>query len=149
MNARGLTVPLVGPDSLANSQFARLAGDGAHGSYYTVVGAQPAAIRSAATFLRDYQRAYAQNAGSLSLAGFDATNIVIRAVERAIDDAGGKIPTREQVLAEISRTSDDSGAMGLMSFDAHGDTTLKLISAFQWLASTELAGDFVAQLTIH
>jgi branched-chain amino acid transport system substrate-binding protein len=149
MVARGLPVPLIGPDSLASGQFARLAGDSAHGSYYTVVGPHPATLRSAATFLRAYQRAYAQAAGAVSLAAFDATNIVIRAIARAIDDAGGKIPTRGQALAEIRRTSDDSGAMGVMSFDARGDTTLKLISAYQWLASTQPAGDFVAQLTVH
>ena len=149
MIARSLPLPVIGPDSLANGQFARLAGDGAHGTYYTVVGPHPASIREAATFLRDYQRAYAQDAGALSLAAFDATNIVIRAIGRAIDDAGGRLPTRDQVLAEIGRTSDDSGAMGVMSFDGRGDTTLKLISAYQWLASTQPAGDFVAQLTIH
>jgi len=34
----------------------------------------------------------------------------------------------------------------VMRFDPHGDTTLKLISAYQWLASTQPSGDFVAQL---
>jgi branched-chain amino acid transport system substrate-binding protein len=149
MIARGLPVPLIGPDSLASGQFARLAGEAAHGSYYTVVGPHPATLRSAATFIRAYQRAYAQDAGAGSLAAFDATNIVIRAIARAIDDAAGKIPTRAQVLAEISHTTDESGAMGVMSFDARGDTTLKLISAYEWLASTRPAGDFVVQLTIR
>ena len=149
MVTRGLPVPLIGPDSLANGQFARLAGDAAHGSYYTVVGPHPPTIRAAATFLRDYQRAYAQDASGSSLAAFDATTIVVRAIARAIDDAGGKMPTRDQVLLEIRHTSNDSGAMGIMSFDARGDTTLKLISVFQWLAPTQPAGDFVAQLMIH
>jgi len=146
MIARALLVPLVGPHPLANSQFARLAGDSARGSYYTIVGPHPASIRSAASFLRDYRRTYGQEASAVSLAAFDATNVVIRAVARAIDDAGGRVPTREQVLTEIGSTSGDSGAMGVMSFDAHGDTSLKLISTYQWLASTQPSGDFVAQL---
>ena len=146
MLGRGLPVPLIGPHQLANGQFARLAGGSAGGSYYTLVGPHPATIRQAATFLRDYRRVYTQDAGGWSLAAFDATNIVIRAIARAIDDAGGRLPTRDQVLTEVSRTNKDNGAMGVMSFDPHGDTTLKLISAYQWLASTQPSGDFVAQL---
>jgi hypothetical protein len=38
--------------------------------------------------------------------------------------------------------------MGTMSFDARGDTTLKLITAFQWMAPADLAGRFVAELTV-
>jgi branched-chain amino acid transport system substrate-binding protein len=145
MIARALAVPMIGPHPLANSQFARLAGDSARGSYYSLVGPHPASSRPAASFLREYRRAYGQEASGVSLAAFDATNIVIRAVARAIDDAGGRVPTREQVLTETGRTSDDSGAMGVMSFDAHGDTSLRLISTYQWLASTQPSGDFVAQ----
>src|SRR5207237_88500 len=82
-------------------------------------------------------------------AACDATTIVIRALSRAIDDAGGKTPTREQVLTEISRTSNDAGAMGTMSFDAQGDTTLKLLAAYQWVAAAEGTGRFLADLVVR
>ena len=149
MIARGLPVPLIGAHPLASSQYARLAGDAAIGSYYTLVGPNPAAIRQAAGFMRDYRAAYRQPAGRISLAAFDATTIVIRALSRAIDDAGGKTPTREQVLTEISRTSNDAGAMGTMSFDAQGDTTLKLLAAYQWVAAAEGTGRFLADLVVR
>ena len=149
MAAHGLPVPFVGPDRLANSQFARLAGEGARGSYYTVVGPHPATVRQAATFIRDYRKAFSQEASSFSLAAFDATNIVIRALARAIDDAGGKPPTRDQVLTEISRTAEDNGAMGVISFDSRGDTTLKLLTAYQWMAPTEGTGQFVSDLVVR
>lgn len=147
--ARALPVPLIGPDQLASTQFARLAGAGARGSYYTIVGPHAATIRQATSFLRDYRRAYDQEVGAFSLASFDATNIVIRAIGRAIDDAGGRVPARDLVLTEISRTSDDNGAMGVMSFDARGDTTLKLFSAYQWMAPAQRTGDFVGEITLH
>jgi len=38
--------------------------------------------------------------------------------------------------------------MGVMSFDAQGDTSLKLITADQWFAATDPAGRFAAQLTV-
>jgi len=149
MLAHGLPVPMIGADPLASSQFARLTGDSARGSYYTVVGPDPLTLRQAASFVRDYRKAYGTDATGLSLAAFDATNIVIRALARAIDDAGGKIPTRAQVLREISRTSDDAGALGVISFDPKGDTSLKLVAAYQWSAATEATGQVVANLVVR
>jgi branched-chain amino acid transport system substrate-binding protein len=148
MAARMPQVPMIGSDRLANNQFAKFAGATARGTYYTIVSPYPASLRSAQGFIRDYQKLYGQAVGTDSLATFDATNLVIAAIRRAIDDAGGKLPTRDQVLKEVSRTIDYRGAMGTMSFDARGDTTLKLITAFQWMAPADLAGRFVAELTV-
>ena len=148
MAARMPRVPLVGSDRLANSQFAKSAGAGARGTYYTIVGPHPASLRSAQGFIRDYQKQYGHEVGTYSLPAFDATNLLIAAIARAIDAAGGKLPTREQVLKEVSRTQGYRGAMGVMSFDAQGDTSLKLITADQWFAATDPAGRFAAQLTV-
>ena len=148
MAARMPRVPLVGSDRLANSQFAKSAGAGARGTYYTIVGPHPASLRSAQGFIGDYQKQYGHEVGTYSLQAFDATNLLIAAIARAIDDAGGKLPTREQVLKEVSRTQGYRGVMGVMSFDAQGDTSLKLITADQWFAATDPAGRFAAQLTV-
>jgi len=141
-------IPLIGSDRLANDQFAKSAGPSARGSYYTVVGPYPLSLRPAQAFIRDYQKAYSQAVGTYSLPAFDATNLLIAAIARAIDDAGGQRPTRAQVMIEVSRTTAYSGAMGVTSFDSVGDTSLKLVSAYQWLADSEPAGKFVAQITI-
>jgi branched-chain amino acid transport system substrate-binding protein len=148
MAARMPQVPLVGSDRLASSQFAKSAGATARGSYYTVVGASPTGLglRAAQGFARDYQTAYGQAVGAYSVPAFDATNLLIAAIRRAIDDAGGQLPTREQVLREVGSTQDYAGVMGVMSFDRAGDTSLKLVAAYQWLAPTDAAGRFVAQL---
>jgi branched-chain amino acid transport system substrate-binding protein len=148
MAARMPQVPLVGSDRLANSQFAKSAGASARGTYYTVAGPHPASLRPAQAFIRDYQKQYGHEVGTYSLPAFDATKLLIAAIARALDDAGGKLPTREQVLAEVSKTKDYAGVMGLTSFNAEGDTTLKLFTAYQWVAPTDPAGRFAAQLTV-
>src|SRR5436190_1344175 len=84
-----------------------------------------------------------------SLAAFDATNLLIDALRRAIDEAGGKLPSRLEVLREIRKVKRYAGAMGVMSFDSSGDTSLKLVTAYQWLAATEPRGRVVAQLTMN
>jgi len=148
MAARMPQVPLVGSDRLANSQFAKSAGTSARGTYYTVVGPHPPSLRSAQGFIRDYQNAYGHEVGTYSLTAFDATKLLIGAIARAIDGAGGSLPTREQVLAEVSRVKDYAGVMGLTSFNAEGDTSLKLFTAYQWVAPTDPAGRFAAQVTV-
>jgi branched-chain amino acid transport system substrate-binding protein len=145
MAARMPQVPLIGSDRLASSQFAKAAGGAARGCYYTVVGPYPAVLRTAQGFIRDYKTAYSHEVGTFALPAYDATRLLIAAIGRAIDDAGGTLPTREQVLKQVALTSDFRGAMGTMSFDAAGDTTLKLVTAYQWLGANDPAGQFVAQ----
>src|ERR1700737_3626335 len=105
---------LVGRHRLASSQFAKSAGAAARGSYYTVVGPYAAVLRSAQGFVRDYQKLYGPALGTFSLPAFDATRLLIAAIARAIDDAGGHLPTRDQVLTEIALTRDYRGAMGTL-----------------------------------
>lgn len=147
--AGSLPAPLVGPDRLASDQFAKSTGANVRDSYYTVVGPVASKIAQAQGFLRDYRRAYGQDIGTYSVQAFDATNILIAAIARAIDDAAGKPPTREQVLKEVAATSGYHGAMGVMGFDSRGDTTLKLLGTYEWLASTDPAGRFVAQIALN
>ena len=149
MAAQMPQVPLIGSDRLANSQFAKAAGGSARGAYYTVVGPYPASLRPAHRFIGDYKKLYGSEVGTYSLQAFDATNLLIAAIARAIDAAGGKLPTREQVLHEVSLTRNYGGVMGTMSFDARGDTSLKLITGYQWMSATDPAGRFAAQLTIE
>jgi branched-chain amino acid transport system substrate-binding protein len=149
MAARMPQVPLIGSDRLASSQFAKAIGASARGAYYTVVGPNPASLRPAQGFIRDYKKAYGSEAGTYSLQAYVATNLLVAAIARAIDSAGGMLPTREQVLHEVSVTRDYKGAMGSMGFDALGDTSLKLITGYQWLAATDPMGRFTAQLTIE
>ena len=148
MATRMPQVPMLGSDRLAGTQFAKSAGASARGTYYTVVGPSPTNLRSAEAFVRDYRKLYGQAVGGYALPAFDATNLVIAAIRRAIDDAGGRPPTRDQVLKQVSLTRGYRGAMGNMSFDAGGDTSLELIAAYQWMASTDAAGRFAAHLTV-
>ena len=113
-----------------------------------LVGVDPIHFTGASAFLRDYRKAYAGDPTGLSVQAFDATNLLIRAVGEAIDDAGGNVPSRQQVLSAVARTHDFAGLMGRLGFDAQGDTTLKLLTAYQWMAPTEPAGHFTATIVV-
>jgi len=74
---------------------------------------------------------------------------VIAAIGRAIDDAGGRMPSRSQVLMETARTRNYPGAMGPIGFDGRGDTTLRLVTVFEWRSAADLTGQFVDEIRIE
>ncbi|HEY9289423.1 MAG TPA: branched-chain amino acid ABC transporter substrate-binding protein [Candidatus Dormibacteraeota bacterium] len=141
-------IPLLAGDALANDQYAKAAGSAARGSYYAAAGAWPPAIKAAAGFITDYGRAYGQPPTGISLQAFDAANLVLDAVRRAIDDAGGSQPSRQQVLAEVAQTTSYQGLMGPIGFDPQGDTTLRWVGIYQWTAPSETSGAFVAEIDV-
>jgi branched-chain amino acid transport system substrate-binding protein len=141
-------IPLLASDALANDQYAKAAGNAARGSYYAAAGVWPPAIKAAAGFLAAYRRVYGQPPTGISLQAFDAANLVLDAVRRAIDDAGGSQPSRQQVLAQVGQTTNDPGLMGTIGFDAQGDTTLRLVGIYQWTAPTETSGAFVSEINV-
>ena len=141
-------IPLLGSDALANDQYAKAAGDAARGSYYATAGVWPAAIKAAAPFVADYRRVYGQTPTGVSLQAFDAANLLLDAVGRAIDDAGGNPPSREQVIARVAQTTGYQGLVGTIGFDGQGDTTLRLVALYEWTASAETSGAFMAEVNV-
>ncbi len=146
MAAANPGIVVVGTDALGSDQFARAVGLTVRNSYYTAVGPYPPATRTAADFVKAYRGAYGRDPGVSALAAYDATGVLLSAISRAIDDAGGAPPTRAQVLSELSHTSGYSGAMGRFGFDSGGDTTLRWVSLYEWLAPTDRFGHFTAEL---
>ena len=110
--------------------------------------AYPPRVKAATSFRAAYRKAYARDPSGIALQAFDATNVLLQAISRAIDDAGGKRPGRRQVLTAVVQTS-YAGLMGTMGFDHAGDTTLKLVTVYQWQAPTATRGDFVTQVNVH
>jgi branched-chain amino acid transport system substrate-binding protein len=65
-----------------------------------------------------------------NFAAYDCAQILIAAIERAIGNNGGKIPTREQVLSALAATEDFKGLTGTFSFDANGDAIKPAVSFY-------------------
>ena len=144
-----LDVPYVAGDGISGNQFAKDAGDNAANSYFTVAGPYPQKLSTAQTFNSDYKKEYSSEVGAYSAQAFDAAGVIIAAIKKAIDDAGGNMPTRDQVTAELAKTQDFKGAIGSTSFDKNGDTTLKIITIYKWTSGSDTDGTFVDQVTVQ
>lgn len=122
----------LGGDGIVDAEFFTQAGANADGSYGTIVAPDPTKLDSAKQFVSDYQSKYNAAPGAYSANAYDAMNIILQAIKKAIDDNGGKLPTdpkafRESVRANVAGTN-YSGAIGTTSFDQNGDTSNKLLT---------------------
>jgi branched-chain amino acid transport system substrate-binding protein len=139
----------MGTSSLSDSQFARAAGSSAYDSYFTVIGAYPSRLDASRKFVRDYRAAYSEDASPNAAHSYEAAGILINAISRAIDAAGGNTPSREQVLKELGQTRDYPGILGKTSFTPEGDTTLKIVTVYRWVSARDVGGTYVDQLAVQ
>jgi len=121
----GMNIPFFGGDGIVESEFTKVAGDAANGSYGTVAAVNAATLPQAGQFLKDYKAAFNEDVGSYSANTFEATNILIAAIV-----AAGK-KDREAVRVALAATKDYQGVIGTTSFDANGDTTNRWISIYE------------------
>lgn len=65
-----------------------------------------------------------------NFAAYDCAEILIAAIDHAMQNNGGKVPTREQVLNAVAATRDFTGLTGTFSFDANGDAIKPAVSFY-------------------
>jgi branched-chain amino acid transport system substrate-binding protein len=129
-----VSTPFGGGDGIVqDSECVKAMGDMSPNVYATIAAVDPTHVPSAKDTIDGYKKAYpgANDYTAYSIVAADAAGIEISAIGRAIDAAGGKMPTREQVRVELAKTSGYQGALGSTSFDKNGDTNVKIISTYE------------------
>lgn len=138
--------PYLGPDGIGDTQCIKDAGGMAQNMYFTNAAADatqdPAQKDKVEQYKKDMPNK--EDFGAYTFPAADTGFILVDAVKRAIDAAGGNMPTREQVLTALQNTKDFKGMTGVYSFDKNGDPT-KATMAFYQLKGTEWA--FVKQFS--
>jgi branched-chain amino acid transport system substrate-binding protein len=142
-----LDVPYVAGDGISGDQFLKDAAPNAANSYFTVAGPYAQKLSTAQKFLADYKAAYGEDAGAYSAQAYDSAGVIIAAISRAIDDAGGNMPTRQQVVSEMAKTQNYHGVIGTFNLNSQGDTSLKIITIYKWNPDTKKA-EFADQVTV-
>jgi len=130
-----VSVPFAGGDGIVqDSECVKAAGVMSPNVFASIAAVDPMHVPAAAATIAAYKKAYpaATDYTSYSIVAADAAGIMIKAIGNAIDAAGGKMPTREQVRAQVAKTSGYKGALGSTSFDKNGDTNVKIISIYEY-----------------
>ena len=118
-----LDIPFTGPDGIGDDQCLKDSGSNTANMFFTNAagdaGQNPAAAATVAAFKQAYPKA--SDLGAYTFPAYDCAFILLDAVKRAIDAAGGKVPTRQQVIDAVQSTSGLVGTVGTYAFDANGD----------------------------
>jgi branched-chain amino acid transport system substrate-binding protein len=124
--ATGCSAP-TGSEAMLNSYIYATRGIGA--PYLN-----PRAASTIAAFVKLHPDPLENN--SETFAGYDAAAILIDAIGRAIDANLGKVPSRQQVVNQLSKTKNFSGLTGTYSFTADGDPATANLQILQYQAGS-------------
>lgn len=124
--AAGYEGLFMGPDGFDSSEFAALAGDAAIGTYYTSVAAPATVYPNAAQFIEDYNAAFGEDPQPFAAQSYDATGVVLAAIQSVLESNGGVLPTREEVAAAVRATEGYEGLTSTITFDDNGDPEVGL-----------------------
>ena len=87
-------------------------------------------LPSAKQFIADYEAAnYAEPFGAYGALTYDATNVIIQALAKAVQGGTWSEDTRQTVVSNVQATNIE-GAGGPISFDEFGDTTNKVLTVY-------------------
>ena len=128
-------VPYLGGSGIAEDPACvRAAGGNAAGIYATVPVADPDQVAASQPVIAAFKARYpnAWDYGAYTILAYDATAILYSALDRAITDAGGKLPTRQAVTESV-------GADKTVGFDPAGDTAHRVVSIFEATSSDPAA----------
>jgi branched-chain amino acid transport system substrate-binding protein len=122
-------VAFIGPDGIFVDELLTQAGDSAEGIYVTFGGLPQSELsEEGQKFVQKYEEKYDDAIQPYTAYAYEAANVMLDAIEKASEDAGGDVPDREAVVEQIFATEDYQGALGTWSFDEDGDTTLTELS---------------------
>jgi branched-chain amino acid transport system substrate-binding protein len=137
-------VAFIGPDGIFVDELLTQAGDAAEGIWVTFGGLPESELsQKGKEFVDKYESTYDDAVQPYTVYAYEAANVMLDAIERASEEAGGEVPDREAVVKQVFATEDYNGALGTWSFDEDGDTTLTELS-IQRVEN----GEFVYQQTV-
>jgi branched-chain amino acid transport system substrate-binding protein len=128
------TAPYLGPDGIFSSECPKQAGDMAKDIYVTNAAADATQDPEQKAIVDKFKATFtkAEDLGSYTFPAYDCAKIVLDAISRAIDTAGGNMPTRQQVIDAIAKTSNLKLTTGTYSFDKNGDPTRATMAIHQY-----------------
>ncbi len=117
---KGIKSKFLGPDGLDSTELLKLGGDAVVGMHFTTVAGGVKEYPKAKEFADEFKKKFGKDPEPFAAQAYDATAIGLKALEAAIKDAGGKVPTREAV-AKATRKVKHNGITGNVEFDDKGD----------------------------
>ena len=117
----GIRAAFLGPDGMDSSDLTRIAGQSVVGLHYATTAGPVNVYPGAREFAREFRSRFRKEPEPYAAEAYDATMVGLKALELAIQEAGGRKPTRRQVRVTIRQLPEIQGITGPISFDEKGD----------------------------
>jgi branched-chain amino acid transport system substrate-binding protein len=122
-------VLFIGPDGIYVDELITQGGDAVEGIYTSFGGLPPEELGPAGQeFIDKYEQNFDDDVQPYTAYAYEAANVLLDAIERASEEAGGEVPDRQAVIEQVFATEDYKGVLGTWSFDEDGDTSLTELS---------------------
>lgn len=129
---KGINVPMMGGDGFDSSTIVEIAGDAIKNVYYTSEAADVTKTEEGKKWAQRYEQKFGKKVESYSAYGYDSMAVLLKGVENAIKQNGGKMPTRKQVRDAVRAIKDFKGVVTEVSFDEKGDNTKAKVYIFKF-----------------
>lgn len=129
--------PYLGGDGIVTDpNCVKAMGDMSANVYATIASIDPDHVPGAKSVVQQYDSKYGkQNRTGYAIIAYDCAGVLLDAISRAIDAAGGKMPTRKQVVEQMAKTNGYQGILGPIGFDQNGDNKTKIVSTYEYTSS--------------
>lgn len=137
MRDKGIDATFMGADGMDDPQMAKIAGNAVVGAYYTTAAFDINSTPEGKVWAAKYEQQFKQQPGAYAVYGYDAMNVILEALKKAIADNDGKLPTRQQVYEAARATNDFQAISTVVTFDDKGDNVnaqlyMKQYKTAQW-----------------
>ncbi|KKX56098.1 MULTISPECIES: branched-chain amino acid ABC transporter substrate-binding protein [Brevibacillus] len=129
---KGFTGKFMGGEGLESADMYKIAGPAAEGIVYATVVSDIRSQEQGKQWVEKFKAAFNKEPGAFSPFAYDATLVALNGIEKAIQENGGKKPTREQVMNAIRATNEFSGLFTKVTFDEKGDNKHSQVYIYQY-----------------
>ncbi len=138
MKALGIKAKAIGGDGAQTGEFIKLAGDAGEGAYATLAGLPKEKMPQGAAFYDKYKAKFNLEVQAYAPFTYDATNILIEAMQKADTTDGAKV-------IEAIKAGSFTGVAGTYAYDDKGDMkdgaiTVFVVKGGKWEAAQIIGG---------
>ncbi|QAA32427.1 branched-chain amino acid ABC transporter substrate-binding protein [Clostridium manihotivorum] len=133
MKEKNITAKFIGPDGMDSAEVVKIAGDSSKGVYYTTMAADVSLTDAGRAWAEKYKKEFGNQPENYAIYGYDAMNVLLDGLKKAVQDNGNKKPTQDQVTKAVRSIKGFKGVATTVTFNSKGDNedAVMFISQFK------------------
>lgn len=132
MKEKNIKAKFVGPDGMDSAEVVKIAGESSIGNYYTSTAGDSSKTEIGKAWAKKYEKTFNKKPENYAAYGYDAMQVVLNAVIKAIEDNNGEKPTRLMVTEAIKKIKLYEGIATKVILDEKGDNKEAVVFVYEF-----------------